>query len=204
LNFVGSTVNEQVPSGWNLSEDGGRTWIDGNLPMKGSLGGGDPVPGFDDKHKQLVFASLSFVCGQLAPLCARGNIEFASAPFSQLSGDASKDDVNFSDQTIYNGNGSDAAAQQNFLDKLWMAVDNNKQSPGYGNIYVTFTKFRFESGAYDESPIWFIYSQTARIPTRTAAAPRRRTRRRRRRTIRRRVTRTRTRIRTSRRTAPST
>ena len=73
-------------------------------------------------------------------------------------GNDAKDNVNFSDQTIYDGNGSDNAAQQIFLDKLWMAVDNNTQSPGYGNIYVTFTKFRFESGAYDESPIWMLYS----------------------------------------------
>src|SRR5438876_993826 len=29
LNFMGNTVNVQVPSGWFLSQDGGKTWIDG-------------------------------------------------------------------------------------------------------------------------------------------------------------------------------
>jgi hypothetical protein len=158
LNFVGSTLNEQIPSGWYLSEDGGGTWIDGNLPMKGDLGGGDPVPGFNDKFHELVFASLSFVCGQLAPVCTRGNVEFASAPMSQLSGDASKDRVQWSDQTVVNGDSSDVAAQQIFLDKLWMAVDNTPTSAGYGNMYITFTKFRFEKLAYDESPIWLTMS----------------------------------------------
>src|SRR3954471_3801966 len=35
LQFVGNTLIEQVPSGWFLSQDGGRTWLDGELPMKG-------------------------------------------------------------------------------------------------------------------------------------------------------------------------
>jgi hypothetical protein len=64
-----------------------------------------------------------------------------------------------SDQTIANGNSSDAAAQQIFLDKEWMAVDNNPSSPHYGNIYVTFSSFRIEKGAYDESPIMFVKSE---------------------------------------------
>jgi len=91
LEFRGNTAIEQVPSGFFLSQDGGATWIDGELPMKGDLGGGDPVPGFDVKHNQMVFASLSFVCGQFAPLCSRGNVMFASAPLSQLTGSDSGD-----------------------------------------------------------------------------------------------------------------
>src|SRR5919198_5544605 len=158
LNFVGSTLNEQIPSGFYLSEDGGKTWIDGNLPMKGDLGGGDPVAGWNDKYNEGVFASLSFVCGQLAPVCSRGNVMFASFRKSQLSGDASKDTINWSDTVIANGNSSDVAAQQIFNDKEWLAIDNNPASPGYGNMYVTFSKFRFEKLAYDESPIWFTMS----------------------------------------------
>jgi hypothetical protein len=69
-----------VPSGFFFSADGGGTWIDGELPLQGSLGGGDPAPAFDVKHNQMVFASLSFVCGQFAPLCTRGNIMFATSP----------------------------------------------------------------------------------------------------------------------------
>jgi hypothetical protein len=158
LEFRGATVILQVPSGFFLSQDGGGTWIDGELPLKGSLGGGDPVPGFDLKHNQMVFTSLSFVCGQLAPVCSRGNIMFARSPLSALTG-SSDDQIVWSDRTVANGNSSDVAAQQIFLDKEWMAIDNNPSSPHFGNIYVTFTAFRIESGRYDESPILLVKSE---------------------------------------------
>jgi hypothetical protein len=157
LAFRGNAVNEQVPSGFFLSQDGGATWIDGELPMKGDLGGGDPDPAFDVKHNQMVFASLSFVCGQLAPVCSRGNVMFASASLSQLTGSAN-DHVQWSDQVVANGSGSDNAAQQIFLDKEWMAVDNNPSSPFFGNIYIVFDAFRTEKGSYDESPVMFVKS----------------------------------------------
>jgi hypothetical protein len=171
LQFVGNTLVEQVPSGFFLSQDGGGTWLNGALPMKGSLGGGDPVPGFDAKRNRLVFASLSFVCGQFAPVCSRGNIEWATSDISKLTG-SSSDTVQWSDQTIVDGRGSDAAAQQIFSDKEWLAVDNyptitkldtqgnrvTVPNPNYGNYYVTYSRFRTESGRYDESPIWFTRS----------------------------------------------
>lgn len=158
LQFVGATLILHVPSGWFFSGDGGRTWTDGELPLKGSLGGGDPVPEFDLKHNQMVFTSLSFVCGQFAPLCSRGNIMFASSPLGP-NATAPTGPITWSDQTIANGNSSDAAAQQIFLDKEWMAVDNNPSSPHFGNIYVTFSRFRIEKGRYDESPIWLTKSE---------------------------------------------
>jgi hypothetical protein len=166
LNFVGNTLVEQVPSGFFLSQDGGKTWLDGELPMKGSLGGGDPVAGFDVKRNRLVFASLSFVCGQFAPVCSRGNVEFATSEISKLTGSPT-DSVQWSDQTIVNGSASDVAAIQIFSDKEWLAVDNNRTittssgtrpNPNFGNYYVTYSKFRTESGRYDESPIWFTRS----------------------------------------------
>jgi hypothetical protein len=163
LNFMGNTVNEQVPSGWMLSQDGGATWIDGNLPLKGDLGGGDPSPGFDVKRNRAVFASLSFVCGQLARFCSRGNVMFATADLSNLS-NSSGDILQWSDQTIANGSGSDTAQQQIFQDKEWVAVDNfatlpgGRPNPNYGNYYVFFAQFRTEHLRYDESPIMFTMS----------------------------------------------
>lgn len=159
LFFRGNAVIIQVPAGYFLSQDGGATWLDGELPLKGSIGGGDPVPYFDLKHEQLVFTSLSFVCGQFAPLCSRGNILFASASLDQLTGDGETTDVQWRDVTVANGSGADGSAQQIFLDKEWMTVDNNPLSPHFGNIYVTFTRFRIESFVYDESPIWFTKSE---------------------------------------------
>jgi hypothetical protein len=158
ITFLGNTSILQVPSGFFLSQDGGGTWIDGELPLKGSLGGGDPVPEFNLKYNLAVFTSLSFVCGQFAPVCSRGNIHFASFDLDKLTGSAD-DEVTWSDQTIANGNSADPAAQQIFLDKEWIAVDNNPSSPHFGNMYVTFSAFRVESGVYDESPIWFVKSE---------------------------------------------
>jgi hypothetical protein len=158
ITFLGNTANLQVPSGFFFSADGGGTWIDGELPLKGSLGGGDPAPAFDAKHNQMVFASLSFVCGQFAPLCSRGNVMFASSPLGP-NATAPSGQITWSDQIVANGSASDAGAQQLFLDKEWIAVDNNPSSPHYGNIYITFGQFRTEKGVYDESPIMFIKSE---------------------------------------------
>lgn len=158
LNFLGNTVIVQVPSGFFLSQDAGGTWIDGETPLKGSLGGGDPVPAWNTKYKLAVFTSLSFVCGQFAPVCTRGNIMFASFDYTKLTGSAD-DQITWSDQTIASGNSSDNAAQQIFLDKEWIAVDNNPTSPHYGNMYVTFSQFRIEHGGYDESPIMLVKSE---------------------------------------------
>jgi hypothetical protein len=158
ITFLGNTSNLQVPSGFFFSADGGGTWIDGELPLKGSLGGGDPAPGFDVKHNQMVFVSLSFVCGQLAPVCSRGNIMFASSPLGPAA-TAPRAQITWSDQVVANGSASDNGAQQLFLDKEWIAVDNHPSSPHYGNIYITYQQFRIEKGAFDESPVMFVKSE---------------------------------------------
>ena len=158
LSFVGNTANLQVPSGFFFSSDGGATWIDGELPLKGSLGGGDPAPAFDVKHNQMVFASLSFVCGQFAPVCTRGNIMFASSPLGP-NGTAPAGPIVWTDTIVVNGSGSDNSAQQRFLDKEWIAVDNYPSSPHFGNIYIVYQQFRTESGSYDESPAMFVKSE---------------------------------------------
>jgi hypothetical protein len=157
LYFQGAALIVQVPAGWFFSSDGGGTWTDGEFPLKGSLGGGDPVPEFDVKHNQMVFSSLSFVCGQFAPVCSRGNILFGSAKLGPNATAPQK--IEWSEQTVANGSGADGSAQQIFLDKEWMAVDNNPSSPHFGNIYITFSAFRLEHGGYDESPIWFVKSE---------------------------------------------
>lgn len=158
ITFLGATSILQVPAGYFFSRDGGGTWVDGELPLKGSLGGGDPAPAFDVKHNQMVFASLSFVCGQFAPVCSRGNIMFAKSPLGP-NGTAPTGQINWSDRTVANGSASDNGAQQLFLDKEWIGVDNNATSPNYGNIYITYQQFRTEKGVYDESPVMFVKSE---------------------------------------------
>jgi hypothetical protein len=106
----------------------------------------------------MVFASLSFVCGQFAPVCTRGNIMFASSPLGP-NGTAPTGPIVWTDTIIVNGSGSDNSAQQRFLDKEWIAVDNYPSSPHFGNIYIVYQQFRTESGSYDESPAMFVKSE---------------------------------------------
>jgi hypothetical protein len=158
ISFKGNTALLQVPSGFFFSSDGGRTWIDGELPLQGSLGGGDPAPAFDVRHNQMVFASLSFVCGQLAPICTRGNLMFARSPLG-TNATAPTGPIVWQDTIVATGSASDASAQQYFLDKEWIVVDNYPSSPHFGNIYVVYQQFRTESGGYDESPTMFVKSE---------------------------------------------
>ncbi len=158
LSFRGNTSIVQVPSGFFFSSDGGGTWLDGELPLKGSLGGGDPAPAFDLKHNQMVFASLSFVCGQFAPVCTRGNIMFARSPLGP-NATAPAGPIVWQDTIVATGSASDASAQQHFLDKEWIAVDNSPSSPHFGNIYIVYQRFRTESGSYDESPTMLVKSE---------------------------------------------
>jgi hypothetical protein len=156
--FKGNASILQVPSGFFFSSDGGATWLDGELPLKGSLGGGDPAPGFDLKHNQMVFASLSFVCGQFAQYCTRGNIMFASSPLGP-NATAPAGPIVWQDTIVATGSASDKSAQQYFLDKEWIAVDNYPSSPHFGNIYIVYQRFRTESGGYDESPTMLVKSE---------------------------------------------
>jgi len=158
LAFKGNTAILQVPSGFFFSSDGGGTWIDGELPLTGSLGGGDPAPAFDLKHNQMVFASLSFVCGQFGPICTRGNLMFASSPLGP-NATAPSGVIVWDDTIVAKGSGSDVSAQQLFIDKEWIAVDNYPSSPHFGNIYIVYQQYRTESGSYDESPTMFVKSE---------------------------------------------
>jgi hypothetical protein len=164
----------RIPAGVFLSQDGGLHWLDTEMPMKASLGAGDPAPAFDLRRNQAVMASLSFVCGQGAPLCSRGNLAVATLDLSKLSEDPTDDEqLQWNDRMVVNGEASDIAAVQIFNDKEWITVDNHptipnlatpnpsdtKPNPNYGNYYLVWARFRSEHGAYDESPIWFTKSE---------------------------------------------
>ena len=118
-----------------------------------SLGTGDPAPVFNAKHDSVHMASLGFVCGQLAPLCTRGNIQVATSWDGGLNWDKPV--------TVAKGIGSDRAAQEIFNDKEWITADNNPDSPFFGRLYLVWVGFRVEKGFYDESPVMFSYSDDA-------------------------------------------
>src|ERR687893_2569647 len=164
----------RIPAGVWISQDGGLHWIDSSMPMKASLGAGDPAPAFDLKRNQAVMASLSFVCGQGAPLCSRGNLAVATLDLSKLTPNPADDEqLEWHDAMVVNGSASDIGAVQIFSDKEWITVDNyatipneatpnptdTRPNPNYGNYYLVWARFRSEKGAYDESPIWFTKSE---------------------------------------------
>jgi hypothetical protein len=166
----------RIPAGVFLSQDGGLHWIDTSMPMKASLGAGDPAPAFDLRRNQAVMASLSFVCGQGAPVCSRGNLAVATLDLSKLTPDPTDDEqLQWNDQMVVNGEAADVGAVQIFNDKEWITVDNYATipnpragqpgqpatiaNPNYGNYYLVWARFRSEKGRYDESPIWFTKSE---------------------------------------------
>lgn len=154
LYFLGQTAVVRIPVGSFVSEDGGETWYDSQVPLgNSSLGTGDPAPVFNAKFDTVHMASLGFVCGQGSPICTRGNIQIAN---STDGGYTWQKPV-----TVAKGVGSDVAAQQLFNDKEWLTADNNPESPFYGRLYMVWVTFRIEKGVYDESPVMFSYSDDA-------------------------------------------
>ena len=184
LYFNGATVVQRVPAGYFLSFDAGETWIDGQVPMQASFGAGDPAPAFDTRLNRALMASLSFVCGQGALYCSRGNLAVAYLDLDKARAEIARAaaarnpqqrEINlpWQDQMVVNGDGSDIAAVQIFSDKEWLTVDNNRTiptpdpndgnatmaNPNFGNYYLVYARFRSEHGAYDESPIFFTKSE---------------------------------------------
>ncbi len=153
--FNNSTGARQaiVPTGFFTSFDGGETWLDGQIPMTSGNGAGDPAPAFDAKHDVAVMAQLENVGGQGGPFVSQGDV---SVSHSHDGG------VTWTEPaTVMMGTGAGIgpANRAVFWDKEFVTVDNDEDSPHYGRIYVTATKFvNALFGSYDSSPIFISYS----------------------------------------------
>ncbi len=148
--FNNSTGARQalVPTGFFTSFDGGETWVDGQIPMRSGNGAGDPAPAFDSKHDIAVMAQLENVGGQGGFFVSQGDV---SVSHSHDGGITWSEPV-----TVFMGRGAGIgpANKAVFWDKNYIAVDNDPDSPHYGRIYVTATKFvNAIQGSYDRSPI---------------------------------------------------
>ena len=153
--FNNSTGARQaiVPTGFFTSFDGGETWLDGQIPMRSGNGAGDPVPAFDTKHDVALMAQLENVGGQGGPWVSQGDV---SVSHSHDGGVTWTEPV-----TVMQGQGAGIgpANKAVFWDKEWMTVDNDPDSPHFGRIYVTATKFvNTLFGGYDRSPIAISWS----------------------------------------------
>jgi hypothetical protein len=153
--FNNSTGARQaiVPTGFFTSFDGGETWVDGQIPMRSGNGAGDPAPAFEAKHDIAVMAQLENVGGQGGFYVAQGDV---SVSHSHDGG------ITWSEPaTAFKGTGAGIgpANKAVFWDKNYITVDNDPDSPFFGRIYVTATKFvNALQGSYDSSPIFISYS----------------------------------------------
>jgi hypothetical protein len=146
-------------SGTNFSNDGGQTWccnatdpqhigtlIPGVEHLVGGPydAGGDPSVAFDSRGN-VYYAGLGF-----NRTSAPNTVTVSRGTFG-LSGALS-----WSAPTFINPTTSPSTLN----DKEWIAVDHNPTSPFRDRIYVTWTRFKFNghTGAYTQSPIFFVSS----------------------------------------------
>jgi hypothetical protein len=147
--FEGTARFAVVPTGFFTSFDGGRNWIDGQVPFGRGNQAGDPVPAFDAKHKVALMASLDFQRPPEGGEASNGNVAVSRSTDGGRS---------WSEPAIVmTGVGADSDPSQVFWDKEWLTVDNYPRSPHYGRAYVTATRF-FGGNQYQESPIYLSYS----------------------------------------------
>jgi hypothetical protein len=149
----GATLVARVPSGFFVSNDGGATWLDGQVPMGSGGGGGngDPVVAFNRKFGAVHMLQLNAGCGQAGPFCGHISIGVSTSADGGTSWG--------SPVVVAQGSGSSTpSASGIFNDKPWMTVDNDPDSDWYGRAYVTYTKFELAKGAYVRSPIMVSWS----------------------------------------------
>jgi len=106
--------------------------------------GGDPSVAFDS-HGHVFYAGLGF--NRTSP----PNTVAVNKGTFDGSGNLTWGPPTFINQTT---------APSTLNDKEWIAVDSHSGSPFQDRVYVTWTRFKFQagSGAYVQSPIFFVYS----------------------------------------------
>src|SRR5215217_2342076 len=160
--FNNSTGMRQalVPTGFFTSFNGGQTWVDGQIPMRSGNGAGDPSPAFNGRLSGTtaqtgwaMMAQLENTGGQGGAFVAQGDV---SVSYSSDGGITWSEPV-----TAMKGKGAGIGPANNalFFDKEWLTVDNYPSSPHYGRAYLVAARYLNDLfGAYDESPVYFAYS----------------------------------------------
>lgn len=146
-------------SGTYFSNDGGQTWcctstdpdhlgtlIPGVTRLAGGVydAGGDPAVAFDSRG-HVFYAGLGFNRTSAPNTVAvnKGTFDAAGA-------------LSWGAPVFINPTTSPSTLN----DKEWLAVDSHASSAFRDNVYVTWTRFKFNghSGAYTQSPIFFVRS----------------------------------------------
>ena len=156
LTFKGAVIQSRVPTGFFTSFDGGKTWIDGQIPMGNGAGNGngDPSPAFNRKFGTAHMAQLSAAAGQNGPFFGHINVSVST---SRDGGVTWQQPV-----TVAVGHAAiSPSANGVFLDKEWLTADNNPSSPHYGRLYLSWDQLEFSKGVFLRSPVVLSYSDDA-------------------------------------------
>lgn len=133
--------------GFYTSFDGGRNWLNGQVPAGGFAQNADPAVAFDTTGN-VFYAIIAFDLG-LGGQALGGAIQVSR---SSNGGQSFETPITVEVST------SDAI----FEDKPYLTVDTNAGSPFKDTIYIVWTRFHFDSlDNYLESPIFFSASRDA-------------------------------------------
>lgn len=155
-------------SGTYFSNDGGGTWCCNSSPSSNYVPTTDPnqigtlIPGV----QRLVGGQYDAGGDPSVAFDSQGNVFYAGLGFNRTS---APNTVAVNKGT-FDGSGNLTWGPPTFInqttspstlnDKEWIAVDSHTGSPFKDRIYVTWTRFLFSAGtgAYVQSPIFFVYS----------------------------------------------
>jgi hypothetical protein len=151
----GASFSAKTVVGYYTSFDGGRTWLNGQVPAGSFTQTADPTIGFDSSGN-IFYGVVAFDLG-------RGGAALGGAIQVSRSVDGGRTfgapvPVEFSTSGTI------------FEDKPYLVVDSNPASPFRDSVYMTWTRFHLTRfGGYLESPIFFSVSRDA---GRTWSSPR--------------------------------
>src|SRR5438094_10160246 len=120
-----------VPTGFFTSFDGGKTWVDGQIPLSNGNGAGDPAPAFDGKHGVALMAQLENVGGQGGCCVSQGDVTVSRSTDGGVTWDRPV--------RVFKGHGAGTGRANNagFWDRVFIGVNNYPGTPGYGRIVMT-------------------------------------------------------------------
>jgi hypothetical protein len=153
----GASGSTKAVAGYFTSFDGGRSWLNGQVPAGGFTQASDPSVVFDTAGN-VYFGTVAFDHG-LGGLALGGAIQVNPSHDGGRTFGAPVVVERSNDPTT-------------FEDKPYLAADDSSTSPFAGSVYVTWSRFHFADRAatqYLESPIFF---SASRDGGRTWSAPR--------------------------------
>jgi len=141
----GSSGSAKSVAGYYTSFDGGKSWLNGQVPSGSFTQTSDPTVGFDTLGN-VYYGVVAFDLGI-------GGLSLGGAIQVSRSTDGGK---TFSVPVVIDQSTSPAV----FEDKEYLTVDTNSGSPFRNSVYITWTRFAFtQFGAYLQSPIFFSASR---------------------------------------------